>query len=283
MKNLIILIFLTGMIFISAQETEAQSDSTSISKMINYQGFLTDQDGKALTGNYNIIFRLYPDTNIAANWVWSEEQTVAVENGLYSVLLGSSVPMTAEKLNNNKFLGITVKGELEMLPRLLLASVPFSFHSDKLDNKDAVDFVAVAGDTVTGPLVLTKSADLEVAGKTRIFGDRQILYNGATPLVTSVLVAGTADTDGFLIAVATYASYNANISLDGYIKINDNFIRFATAGINGVSGEDWPLNTNSFTMPVRTGEQWNVTLQIYSPNSVAQHALIYWIPLGNHP
>ncbi len=99
--------------------------------MINYQGFLTDQNGKALTSNYNIIFRLYPDTSIKTTWDWSEEQSVEVVNGLFNVLLGSSTPLTTDIFNGDKFLGITVGTETEMTPRMRLASVAYSMHADQ--------------------------------------------------------------------------------------------------------------------------------------------------------
>ena len=266
--------FLT-MTIVSAQ------DMPGIPTVVNYQGSLTDENGKALSDSYDLVFRLYPDTNKTSNWEWSEQQSVVVTNGLFNVLLGSVTPLTPADLVGDKFLGITIEGELEMKPRLRLASVPFSFHADKLDNKDAVDFVSVEGDSVTGTLVLAESSQLEVAGKTKVFGNRQILYNEMAPLVTTVLVEGIADTDGFIVAVASVTPNNANFSLDGYIKINDTFTRFATAAVNSISGEDYPIYTNSFTMPVRMGEEWNVTGVIYHPNTVQQHAFIYWIPLGN--
>ena len=133
----------------------------NIPQLINYQGFLTDVNGKALTGPQTLLFRLYPDTSKGSNWVWSEEQSVEVVNGLYNVLLGSTTPLTSDILNGDRFLGITIE-EIELKPRMQLVSVPYSFHAenainaanaDKVDNKDAADFVHVTGDTMTGPLV----------------------------------------------------------------------------------------------------------------------------------
>jgi hypothetical protein len=124
----------------------------NIPQLINYQGFLTDADGKALTGPQTLLFRLYPDTSMGSNWVWSEEQSVEVVNGLYNVLLGSTTPLTSDILDGDRFLGITIE-EIELKPRMQLVSVPYSFHADKVDNKDAADFVHVTGDTMTGPLV----------------------------------------------------------------------------------------------------------------------------------
>ena len=156
-----------------------------IPQLINYQGFLTDQNGKALTNNYNLIFRLYPDTS-TLNSDWNEEQTVKVVNGMYNVLLGSSIPLSAEILDNNSFLGITVKGEVEMKPRLHLVSVPYSYHSDKVDNEDAADFVHVIGDTMTGTLTLD-GGDINTNGKVKELG------NDLIPRGVIAMWSGTLD------------------------------------------------------------------------------------------
>ena len=126
----------------------AQNPS-DIPTVLNYQGYLTDANGKALSGSFDIIFRLYPDTLPTTNWDWSEEQSVVVENGLYNVLLGSMVPITADTLKGEKYLGITVVGQTEMKPRLRIASVAYSLRADNantLNNSRIVSgFVSSAG------------------------------------------------------------------------------------------------------------------------------------------
>jgi len=42
----------------------------NVPKLINYQGYLTDQYGKALTGNYQITFRLYDEASGSNPLVW---------------------------------------------------------------------------------------------------------------------------------------------------------------------------------------------------------------------
>ncbi|TFG97657.1 MAG: tail fiber protein [Calditrichales bacterium] len=162
-KMIILTTILLGIIVVNV------SAQNSVPQLINYQGFLTNQNGEALTNNYNLIFRLYPDTS-TLNSDWNEEQTVKVVNGMYNVLLGSSIPLSAEILDNNSFLGITVKGEVEMKPRLHLVSVPYSYHSDKVDNEDAADFVHVIGDTMTGTLTLD-GGDINTNGKVKELGN----------------------------------------------------------------------------------------------------------------
>ncbi len=66
----------------------------SVPAFINYQGRVTDSAGAGLgTGtpvNRKMIFRLF-DAATGGNRVWSEEQTVTVSNGEFSVLLGNGI------------------------------------------------------------------------------------------------------------------------------------------------------------------------------------------------
>ena len=132
--------------------------------MLNYQGFLTDQNGTALNGNYQITFALYSEPTGAASIVWDEtHDAINIENGLFNVLLGSIDTITVDDLDGERYLGIRVLGEPEMTPRMRLASVAYSLRAEeanKLDNMDSKDFVAVDGDTMTGTLVLSNSDSL---------------------------------------------------------------------------------------------------------------------------
>ncbi len=141
-----------------------------IPTMINYQGFLTDQNGQALNGSKQITFTLYSDSISTASIVWGEETHAAVnvENGLFNVLLGSIDTLTAADLAGERYLGIRVGvSEPEMTPRLRFASTAYSMWTEEannagtLDNMDSKDFVAVAGDSMNGKLVLP---EMDVTG-----------------------------------------------------------------------------------------------------------------------
>ncbi|MBI2104493.1 MAG: hypothetical protein HYT90_02770 [Candidatus Omnitrophica bacterium] len=69
--------------------------------MINYQGRLTDSSGKAVSGTYSFKFRLY-DASTSGTEQWSETQSVTLaeaDNGVFSVVLGSSTVLTAVDFN----------------------------------------------------------------------------------------------------------------------------------------------------------------------------------------
>jgi len=58
---------------------------------MTYQGFLVDANGDALgktnSRNYDVIFRIY-DFQEGGRVLWGEQQTVTVDKGYFSVLLG---------------------------------------------------------------------------------------------------------------------------------------------------------------------------------------------------
>ncbi len=61
--------------------------------------------------------------------------------------------------------------------------------------------------------------------------------------------------------------------------------QLGSAAVNWVADQDYPIFSNSFIMPVRKGETWQVWFDCTwtgqsIPNNIAQPYLIYWIPLG---
>ena len=120
---------------------------------LSYQGFLVDANGNLLgstnTGpkNYDVIFRIYNDQSLSglANRLWAEQQTITVDKGYFSVLLGEGSqyaseprPVLSSLFTNavdasDRFVEITVKGigaggaDSTILPRMRLLSSPYAF------------------------------------------------------------------------------------------------------------------------------------------------------------
>jgi len=95
--------------------TTASSKTT-----INYQGYLTDSNGNPVDNSaLQMAFRLY-DVESGGTALWSETQSdVAVNDGLFSVLLGKNTPIPVDVLANHSdlWLGIAVGSDAEMAPR----------------------------------------------------------------------------------------------------------------------------------------------------------------------
>ncbi len=76
-------------------------------------------------GTYSMTFRLY-ETETGGTPVWSETQpAVQVTGGLYSTSLGSVTPLTAP-FNTVYYMGVSVSGADELIPRARLTSSPYA-------------------------------------------------------------------------------------------------------------------------------------------------------------
>ncbi len=104
----------------------------AIPQTVNYQGYLTDADGLPLNGAFSMEFQIY-DAEIEGALLWSEQQTeVAVDSGLFHVLLGDAVPIDLT-FDEPYWLEIIVEGE-PLAPRQALTSVGQAFKAADADD-----------------------------------------------------------------------------------------------------------------------------------------------------
>jgi hypothetical protein len=165
---------------------------------MTYQGYLVDGNGAALAptvpANYDIVFRVY---NVKSGGValWAEQQTVTVDKGYFSVLLGEGATTATgeskDKLSeafkgadiSDRFIGITVGGlsgsgvDVEIAPRLRLVTSPFAFTATQATRltdgagnsnffKDGASLKLGAGSTPT--LTLPEAGGASLVGKLTI-------------------------------------------------------------------------------------------------------------------
>jgi hypothetical protein len=104
-------------------------------RLLNYQGYLTDTQGNPITNpSVSMTFAIF-DAVSAGNQKWSEAQsTVAVEKGIFNVLLGSitSIPDSVFTNSTNRWLQLTVAGQV-LSPRTQIVSSPYSYTSTYSD------------------------------------------------------------------------------------------------------------------------------------------------------
>jgi hypothetical protein len=193
-------------------------------ELLTYQGFLVDGNGVALGNaaprNYDVIFKIYNHETASAgvNLLWGEQQTVTVDKGYFSVLLGegaavAGVPRDGIPLSSlfkgpvasDRFVGITVKGigsggaDVDILPRLRLLSSPYAFLAQqavklvRTDNGSDLISSLGGGVTVSGGLAVAGNNILElgagVAGKESSAG--KIGYGVFTADTLDIVGAGT--------------------------------------------------------------------------------------------
>jgi len=113
-------------------------------RKMNYQGVLKDDDGNPLDGSHELtltIYRYSPAIGIGWQAVYSETQTVEVNDGLFNVIIGDSTPLNpgvfggleglmAPSREGNLELGIRVDGGTELTPRTKLLPVPYAFRAE---------------------------------------------------------------------------------------------------------------------------------------------------------
>ena len=103
-----------------------RAPSAVIPEIISYQGILNDNDGNPLNGNYNLTVRIYKQES-GGSALWEETHAnVAVNNGLFHVLLGNVNPLTVA-FDEPYYMGLSINGGDELTPRLPFTSVATAF------------------------------------------------------------------------------------------------------------------------------------------------------------
>lgn len=101
----------------------------AVPEAINYQGYLTDAEGNPLNGDVAMTFRIY-SVEISGTELWSETHAaVTVMEGVFNVVLGSSAPISQGMLDGDRYLGITVGADSEMVPRMKLTSSAYAIRA----------------------------------------------------------------------------------------------------------------------------------------------------------
>ncbi len=102
--------------------------SAQIPRTLNYQGVLTDGSGDAVSdGSYDLAFALY-NVPSGGTALWDETQPVTVSKGIFSAILGSVTPIDLD-FDETYYLGISVEGGDELLPRIELTSSAYAMNS----------------------------------------------------------------------------------------------------------------------------------------------------------
>lgn len=185
----------------------------AVPAFITYSGRLTDGAYAGQSATPTLTFALYgQESGGVALWT-SVAQTVATEDGFFSVILGEGTgadgaTVTATSVfaaHDAAWLGVTVGAGPELAPRLAIGSVPYAVRAA---NASAVDgqslgsldqrFVNASGDTVTGSLEVTDdiSAKSLTAGGARLFsdGDRTFVFTGVgRSLIVQAAIGTLAD------------------------------------------------------------------------------------------
>jgi hypothetical protein len=201
---------------------------------MNYQGKLTNASNVAVAdGTYNMRFWLLTTSSIATtSAVWTESLTgtnkVQVTNGLFSVMLGSTSPLTSVDFNQTLYLGVEIGGtstaawDGEMSPRKVLGTVPSAFEADRLDGLTSTQFVR----TDATSSISASTADTLLSITQNGVGDILNLFDG-TDEVFSVL-------DGGNVGIGT-TSPSRKFTVGGDAWFGGNLTGTGTLSISGLA------------------------------------------------
>jgi hypothetical protein len=117
----------------------------TLPQQITYQGKLV-QNGLPFSGSTTMIFELVNSTTNAV--AWTETQTINVQDGLYSVVLGSQTPFVTNFFSQNPSLGLRVSVNGNALtPITILRAVPYA-HTASSVSDNSITSVKIVNGTI---------------------------------------------------------------------------------------------------------------------------------------
>ena len=233
--------------FALGQAEQIHAADANPPERMTYQGYLVDSAvppvplGNSAPTNYDIVFRVYAAKSGSQDAIWAEQQTVTVDKGYFSILLGEGSAYLSEPHGSlssmmrgadisDRYIGLTVdtgSGATEIAPRLRLVSSPFAFTASQAmkltDNagnsnffKDGTSLKLGAGSTPT--LTLPEAGSATLVGKLTAdlpgLGTGLQIDNGS---LTTTIGAANASYFHFTTGLPKFY-FNTDVDVDGKIR-----------------------------------------------------------------
>lgn len=211
----------------AAPEPIQSASGFGVSNTISYQGNLTDASGQPITGDIDMIFRLY-DVETGGTELWSEGHmgvnAVPVQNGLFHLPVGSLNPIPAEVWNQPQlYLGIQVATDPEMTPREVVGVLPAAYVAQTVPDASIT----------TAKLHLDSALDMNGQSITNLMGinvpfrinaDRSWMFRAYdSGMYTKVALQSLSDNKSFLFTTqddSVILAIQAENSSGGYLDMN---------------------------------------------------------------
>jgi len=167
---------------------------------LTYQGVLSSSDGRIVAdGRYEFTFRLY-SAETDGDPLWTEVQSLAVTQGVFDAVLGSSTPLDVP-FDRPYWLGSTLGDGEEMTPRVQLTSAAYSLRARAVEDGSLTRKSFAPGEVVSSLNAVSDSVSLVAGDNVQITQDGAAIIISASPLGggsgdISAVVAGTGLTGG---------------------------------------------------------------------------------------
>ncbi|MDB5034548.1 MAG: hypothetical protein JWQ98_1789, partial [Chlorobi bacterium] len=178
---------------VATNEAKAQ-----VPRVINYQGVLTDLNGKpVIDGNRTVVVKLY-DAAVGGNILFSETQTVRFARGVFNVTVGAVTPIPSSlTFDHPYFLGVSVESNPELTPRTAFASAPYAVRSASAAVADSLSSNAKVVTGINGQIGALNVIGSGTVTVTNAGGTMTIAGNGVSSLngaTGDVQIQGTGGT-----------------------------------------------------------------------------------------
>jgi hypothetical protein len=138
---------MTGFVlFLAAFASDARA---GVPQQLVDQGRLLDANGAPVVGPVVIVFTIY-DAASGGNELWTEAQSVSLDDGYFSAVLGEVNTIGPGVFDPGKarWLGVKVGSDPEMTPRETIESVPFAMVAGNVSGDITPSSVTVNGQVV---------------------------------------------------------------------------------------------------------------------------------------
>jgi hypothetical protein len=267
----------------------AQTLTSGVPGFISYQGRVLDSSGAPVGTttpvNRKVIFRVWdhPSNVLAANLIYSEEQTVTIADGKFSVLVGQGVGTTGGQLTftetnygpdgtpsvsianafngSGRFLGVTVDDgtaavDNEIAPRQQIVSSAFAFRAK---------FAETLGTSAGTALTVLDSGNVGVG-------------NASPPALFTITGANTSTSTPQLVVTADDVSERLRIGVDS----TGNGTGFLQAYKEGVGATNLLLNPNGGNVGIGTASSTEDAKLFIRNDGAGDAAILYSPAKGPH-
>ncbi|MBM3331211.1 hypothetical protein FJY68_05075 [candidate division WOR-3 bacterium] len=182
---------------------------TGVPQHINLQGYLTDTTGNPINGSKSMRFDIFR----GGSSVWNETQTVDVDGGLFSVVMGSTtpIPYSVFEPGTTCELQLTIGGQA-LSPRVEMTSVGHAYRSVKSDTA----VYALSGQNQQ--YVDSAGGAVRVGGLNLTGIDSRYVNEGQSNSVTKAMIVANA-IDSSKIATDAVTSYEIEAGAVGSAEL----------------------------------------------------------------